>query len=480
MNNLKITDYALEYLEKLVENDEQLVFTKIELFNDGELQHTITDLIVVIGGVVVEVLGRVFGHDLTNDIEVNELKLYAKVGSDEFVFGEASQNKVQTLVEKNTLNTLEFKLNTTINKTSMVNVLINGAYVGDQVKVLGQSKPAELNPNYKIVGRFDEYYHSPELEDLQEELTDSDIFFIYNRYNYLSNTYQSIMKKNLLGYGSSSTGKPDKSLPIYEYVISPPETPQLSQGGTSTELDPAPLILLTTGVHGNEKSAVYSCYEFIRQMLEGNKLDALLANFQFKIIPIVNPGGYSANSRNNLNGVNINRNFNYEWDAFTSGEKGEQPLSEPESQIVSRWLEENKHAVAYIDHHNFIRSYPGRDRRMTSYHLTPNDELSCMYSSLMRLLSLKWNKKYLQDYNPAGDIAYGFSLNDFYHNCPGVINDAYYLHKINLSVTPEAASEDPFDISLYHTKTSLELNVELLVNYILAMVDTCMKNRQNH
>lgn len=478
MNSLRITKYALKCLEELVESQKQLVFTKIELFNNGNLRHTIDDVVVVIGAVVIEVLGRVFGHELESDIEINELKLYARVGSDEFVFGEGSQNKVQTLVEKNALDTLDFKLNTSISKTSLVNVFINGAYVGDQIKVLGQQDIESLTPNYKIVGKFDEYYQSRELENLEDELTYSDIFYIYSRYNCLTDTHSAIMKKNLLGYGSSSNGKPDKSLPIYEYTIAAPETPQLSQGGTSTELDPAPIILLTSGMHGNEKSAVYSAFQFVYQLLTEEALDVLLANFTFKIIPIVNPGGYTANKRNNLRGVNLNRNFTYHWDSSTSNEKGEAPLSEVESQIVSKWLNDNRNAVAYIDHHNFIRDYPGRDKRMTSYHLSPSSELNGMYSSLIRILSRKWDKKYIPNRETVGKLAYGFSLGEFYQQNPGVINDAHHLFNINLAATPEAASEDPFDLSLCHTKTSLELNVELLTNYILAMVDTCIKNRK--
>ena len=90
--------------------------------------------------------------------------------------------------------------------------------------------------------------------------------------------------------------------------------------------------------------------------LNGNlMLDSLLSNFTFRIIPIANPGGYNANSRNNLRNVNINRNFSYGW--INSSESVDAPYSEIETQIIHQWLLNNKNAFAYIDHHNFTRNF---------------------------------------------------------------------------------------------------------------------------
>ena len=70
--------------------------------------------------------------------------------------------------------------------------------------------------------------------------------------------------------------------------------------------------LLTSGVHGNEKSAVWGLYMFIRDLLESDESWSAYIenNFFFDIIPVIDPWGYDNNSRNNKNNVNINRDYN--------------------------------------------------------------------------------------------------------------------------------------------------------------------------
>lgn len=198
----------------------------------------------------------------------------------------------------------------------------------------------------------------------------------------------------------------------------------------------------------------------------------LKSNFSFKIIPIVNPGGYNANTRNNTRNVNINRNFSYLWDKSSDSEKGTAPYSEIETQIVNNWLIENKHAFAYLDYHNFTRiNFPGRNVESVSYHFSPNNKLDLMYSSLMRRLSDRWRNKYFSNFASLGNIAFGFVHSGYYGNTPATINEAHYTYGIKLSATPEATYNDPVTPSVWNTKTVVETNTEMFINYILAMVD---------
>ena len=70
-------------------------------------------------------------------------------------------------------------------------------------------------------------------------------------------------------------------------------------------------ILITMGVHGNEKSAIYGCYIFIRDLLSSEEAWAtfIRSNFIIHFIPVINPWGYNNNSRTNEAGVNINRDY---------------------------------------------------------------------------------------------------------------------------------------------------------------------------
>lgn len=59
------------------------------------------------------------------------------------------------------------------------------------------------------------------------------------------------------------------------------------------ELYPRPKILLTSGVHGSEKGTPSFLYEFVKQLITNPKYGDILNAFDWTIIPIVNPWGYS-------------------------------------------------------------------------------------------------------------------------------------------------------------------------------------------
>ena len=66
-------------------------------------------------------------------------------------------------------------------------------------------------------------------------------------------------------------------------------------------------VLITGGVHGDEPAGV----EAVLQFLERDNTQ-LLKNFSFLVIPCINPYGYVHNTRETLNGVDINRAFEAE------------------------------------------------------------------------------------------------------------------------------------------------------------------------
>lgn len=74
-----------------------------------------------------------------------------------------------------------------------------------------------------------------------------------------------------------------------------------------------PVNLLFCGVHGDEPSGIYICFELAQEALFDNP-DAL-NDLKLVIAPIVNPDGFFANTRENANGVDLNRNLpTKDWD----------------------------------------------------------------------------------------------------------------------------------------------------------------------
>ncbi len=92
-----------------------------------------------------------------------------------------------------------------------------------------------------------------------------------------------------------------------------------------------PRILWDGTTHGNENIGTEVCLYLVRHLLQNYGVDPVITNFvntrEIWIIPIVNPDGMVSRQRYNGNGVDLNRDYGYVWDAW-GGSPG--PFSQPE------------------------------------------------------------------------------------------------------------------------------------------------------
>jgi len=86
---------------------------------------------------------------------------------------------------------------------------------------------------------------------------------------------------------------------------------------------PAGLTLLVGGMHGDEIATVRLLEDFVNRHL--SSLSPPVA-----VLPICNPDGYVSGSRYNARGVDLNRNFGFNWRADSVEPSGPAPWSEPE------------------------------------------------------------------------------------------------------------------------------------------------------
>ncbi|HDM2868068.1 TPA: DUF2817 domain-containing protein, partial [Staphylococcus aureus] len=77
-------------------------------------------------------------------------------------------------------------------------------------------------------------------------------------------------------------------------------------------------VLVTCCIHGNEYSAFYAMSRFMNLVVnEWEKypqLAYLRKNVRIVMVPIVNPWGFANQERENVNNVDLNRNFDYYWE----------------------------------------------------------------------------------------------------------------------------------------------------------------------
>lgn len=123
-------------------------------------------------------------------------------------------------------------------------------------------------------------------------------------------------------------------------------------------------LILSASIHGGEVTGQLALYRFLYHVCHDWKKEQHLSYIRNKVrlivVPMVNPWGVSQKPRTryNVNGVDINRNFDYKWSAYVSGPpfsndyKGTSPWSEAESRYIRDLCNDYKDAVAYLDLHN--------------------------------------------------------------------------------------------------------------------------------
>lgn len=108
---------------------------------------------------------------------------------------------------------------------------------------------------------------------------------------------------------------------------------------------PRPRLRINGAHHGNEKQSTEICLSFLDYLTSGYGVNplvtALVNNRETWIIPIVNPDGHVANRRTNDAGVDLNRDFGYEWENYST------PYSQPESRAM------NENARAHMFSHEY-------------------------------------------------------------------------------------------------------------------------------
>lgn len=179
-------------------------------------------------------------------------------------------------------------------------------------------------------------------------------------YDELVSTYPNYVTKTELGKDTSNTYS------IYRYDFTP-TVPSVDGKIPVTShtyaKDNYPVLIMDACIHGGElpcARAMLNLMKMISDAKDNSILGWLRNNIHFVVIPIVNPYGYAnGGKRNNVNNVDINRNFEVYWeygsdDATEQGGRyrGTSPLSEKETQYVNAILTEyaNK-AICYYNWH---------------------------------------------------------------------------------------------------------------------------------
>lgn len=127
-------------------------------------------------------------------------------------------------------------------------------------------------------------------------------------------------------------GRSVQGRPILAILLGEPQAPEQ--------------VLVFGSVHGNETAGM--------RVTRGLLASRAPRNAAIRIVPTLNPDGVAADTRGNAHGVDLNRNFPYDWQPLTGDEySGTGGLSEPESRAAWRLIRRTRPDVTIWFHQPF-------------------------------------------------------------------------------------------------------------------------------
>lgn len=203
----------------------------------------------------------------------------------------------------------------------------------------------------------------PSYYTLRTDLTDMTAADFYQLYDELVSQYPDRITK--VTWGNDEGGVPlcyymFKSDTEYRTIL----VDGVVSGETSYQRETAftnNQMIIFSGLHGNEKQNMWALFNIFKAIVtgEGGIYRYFRNNINMLIAPCVNGWGVTHDARLNSRGVNINRNFPYNWDSYEdpNHEKGEYAGSEKATQFCMDILDsyntqQNHNGTVIIDLHD--------------------------------------------------------------------------------------------------------------------------------
>lgn len=170
---------------------------------------------------------------------------------------------------------------------------------------------------------------------------------VYQMYDELVSKYPTNVSQTVLG--TDSLGNEIKAYTFTNPLVTNNNGDRVDRG----------TILITTCIHGDERSTSTQLYCFLKELVESEPPSLLYdfkAKYRIKVIPISNPSGYDSDTRQNSNKVDIARNFNANW--VLKGSVGDyeysgvSAASEKETKVIQDYINLNIQSELLIDIHN--------------------------------------------------------------------------------------------------------------------------------
>lgn len=326
------------------------------------------------GNIPVEVLKTELGeqssshrsHTITNDVNAEYLFVLTNL-----------QSSVDALVQiERGVHSTNYVPHAYIPKKFMDPTLFDGIEVTPPEP--GDTIITHKDDKFNFSGNFNELYEHDNISGLINNISNIQTSEVNALFNNL------VTQNNDIGI-SKRLGADESGVDTYMFESVPPSYNDAPYKSSTRPNDGTPMdipkIVITGGIHGNEKSPPLSIYYFLKTLWENPKndvtIDALVQNVHFVFIPIVGAEGYDDATYNN--GSNhLNRDFPPHGGA-----------SRLATKMTKSSLDAHSDMDFFIDFHNMY----ARDG-MLGYVLT-NDELwKRIGTNIYKDIGKRWSKKY--------------------------------------------------------------------------------------
>jgi len=174
---------------------------------------------------------------------------------------------------------------------------------------------------------------------------------LYARYDQFITDFPDYVTKR-------SLGQDDFGNDILEYTFA---APTIRGYGYTPEQKANPKIVMTGGVHPDEKNTIVGTLAFFDDLCRNHQQSSILSQLRrsctIVFLPICNPSGVNSNTRVNGNGVNVGRNLSWDWANNNAPDRGPSPLSEKESVIIASLPALHPDACIFVDNHGHAGSH---------------------------------------------------------------------------------------------------------------------------
>ena len=286
-----------------------------------------------------------------------------------------------------------------------------------------------------------------------------------NAEDYAVNPNYPYAKKQSIGYDSSGT------YPVNKYTLKSPDVIMIN--GVSDLVKKKPKIIVVAGQHGDEKGSQIACAHLI-DLLTNKYADNFVLNWihwnaELIIVPCANPWGTTTNNYRNYNGVNLNRNWGYNFvkdETPGNGNTGPYAFSEVETRLLRGLFQTNSDACHILDYHTNNATKTEPLPRLTNWFSLPTEDellnvdmIECVDSHCYKLTS-QFNKEYSFRFAPSKRMFY------IDQNASNNLLKGYALGVMGIpSLTMECAAKEEGDSGLYIPRMN-KMNTEILANWI--------------